>query len=486
MNQSLYQINTKALLSTLGERATIDSIPNALLDSLAAKGIDWVWLLGVWKLGPTGREISLSHREWHREYKIALPDLQERDICGSPFAVADYAVEPALGGEPALARFRERLEQRGINLLLDFVPNHIGFDHPWVTGRPDFLIQGTEQDLKDHPDCWVQVGDSIFAYGRDPNYPGWPDTLQLNFFNPQLRAAIIGELRRVAARCSGVRCDMAMLLEPEVFHRTWSGRDTHDGDFWRPFWPEAIEAVKRDSPDFVFLAEVYWGYEGKLQDHGFTYTYDKTLYDRLLSRQPQGVLSHLRAPRSFLSRTAHFLENHDEPRIASKISPDEHRAAATVSFLAPGLRFFHHGEWQGNKVRIPVHLNRGPKEVADETIEHIYDVLIPLVNSPAGKNGTWHLLEPREAWTQNPTHLNFLAYYIEHESGDLLVTVNYADYQGQCLIQIPGSAGISGPVTLTDHFSPARYSRESSDLKSRGMYLDVPGFTTHVFSVRPS
>ena len=484
MHQSLYQINTKALLSTLGPRATIDSIPNSLLDSLAAKGIDWVWLLGVWAIGPTGREISLSHKEWHREYKRALPDLEERDICGSPFAVASYSVEHTLGGEAALARFRERLEQRGINLLLDFVPNHIGFDHPWVKSRPDFLIEGTEEDLKAHPDCWARVGNSIFANGRDPHYPGWPDTLQLNFFNPQLRAAIIGELRSVAARCRGVRCDMAMLLEPEVFHRTWSGRDAYDGDFWRPFWPEAIQSVKRDTPDFMFLAEVYWGYEGKLQEHGFAYTYDKTLYDRLLHREPQGVLSHLKAPQSFLCRTAHFLENHDEPRIASKVSPDEQRAAATVSFLAPGLRFFHHGEWEGMKVRIPVHLNRGPVEVSDETIEQMYDILIPIVNSPAGKNGTWHLLEPGEAWATNPTHLNFLAYYITHESGDLFVVVNYADYQGQCFITIPTGITIPNSVVLHDQFSDATYTREAADLQSRGMYFDVAGFTTHIFSVR--
>ncbi len=484
MNPSLFQINTKALLSTLGDRATIDAIPNSLLDSLAEKGIDWVWLLGVWSIGPTGREISLSHKEWHREYRTALPDLKEGDICGSPFAVANYNVEPSLGGDAALARFRERLEQRGMNLLLDFVPNHIGFDHPWVTQRPDFLIQGTEEDLAKHPDCWAQVGESIFAHGRDPNYPGWPDTLQLNFFNPHLRAAVIGELRKVAARCSGVRCDMAMLLEPEVFHRTWSGRDTYDGDFWRPFWPEAIQAVQRDTPEFVFLAEVYWGYEGKLQEHGFTYTYDKTLYDRLLHRQPQGVFSHLKAPLSFLARTAHFLENHDEPRIASKISPDEHRAAATLSFLAPGLRFFHHGEWEGKKIRIPVHLNRGPKEVPDETIERIYDILVPIINSPVGKNGTWHLLEPTEAWPGNPTHMNFLSYYIAHESGDLFVVVNYADYQGQCRIRVPETVDVGRSVVLRDHFSDAQYMREGVELTTDGMYFDAPGFTTHLFSVR--
>jgi glycosidase len=484
VNPSLYQINTKVLLSELGPGATLDDVPNSFLDAIASRGFDWVWLLGVWKIGPTGRRISRQRTEWHHEYLAALPDLTDEDICGSPFAVCEYVTDPSIGGDKELSHFRDRLEQRGIALLLDFVPNHIGFDHRWVNERPDFLVRGTDRDLLQAPDCWTKLPNgTIAAYGKDPNYPGWPDTLQLNFFNPHLRAAMIGELRSIATRCSGVRCDMAMLIEPEVFARTWNGRPEARENFIEPWWPDAIAQVRRDHPDFLFLAEVYWNYEKKLQEQGFSYTYDKVLYDRLIHHEPKKLSEYLRTQQSYSARMTHFLENHDEPRIASRLAPPEHTAAAVVSYLTPGMRFFHHGQLEGYRVRVPVHLCRGPHEEGDLTIAALYDTLLPIVNSPVGKYGAWHLLRCAPAWADNPTNENFIAYYIAHDSGDLLVTVNYASYRGQCFVELPQALPQSGNAHLKDLLSDVRYERDARDLLAKGLYLDVEGFTAHVFSV---
>ncbi len=484
MNPSLYQFNTRALLASLGRGATLDDIPDSFINDLANKGFDWAWPLGVWTIGPTSQSISRSNTAWHREYEDVLPDLALEDICGSPFAVCEYAVDPTLGGDRELAHLRERLEQRGIQLLLDYVPNHIGFDHRWVSERPDFLMQGTEEDLARAPDCWTRLSSgAIAAFGRDPNFPGWPDTLQLNFFNPHLRTAMIGELRNIATRCSGVRCDMAMLLEPEVFHRTWGGRPESRVALQESFWPEAISSIRRDHPHFLFLAEVYWNYEPKLQEHGFDFTYDKTLYDHLMHHRGDDVLRHLASPRIDNFRMAHFLENHDEQRVASRLEFPEHKAAAVISFLAPGLRFLHHGESNGWRTRIPVHLGRGPSEVTNTEINQFYDRLIPIMNSEVAKHGSWQLLSCAPAWEGNPTHNHFVTYYIAHPSGDMLVAVNYANYQSQCLVKLPQHANLSGKVRLTDRLSSAVYDRDSHELVDRGLYLDVEGFTAHVFSL---
>jgi hypothetical protein len=484
VNPSLYQINTKVLLSEIGPGATLDDVPNTFLDGLAARGFHWVWLLGVWRIGATGQRISRERTEWHREYEVVLPDLRQDDICGSPFAVCEYATDPSIGGDTELAHFRERLEQRGINLLLDFVPNHIGSDHRWVKERPDFLMRGTVTELSKAPDLWTELPDgTIAAYGRDPNYPGWPDTLQLNFFNPHLRAAMVGELRNIATRCSGVRCDMAMLVEPEVFTRTWGDRPEAREAFRNSWWPEAIEQVRRDHPDFLFLAEVYWDYEAKLQERGFTYTYDKVLYDRLLHHEASRLAPHLRTPLSYSCRMARFLENHDEPRVASKLDPPEHNAAAVVTYLAPGMRFFYHGQLEGKRLRVPVHLKRGPTEVTDPRVVAIYEKLLPIINSQAAKNGDWQLLRCARAWEGNPTDTNFVAYFIAHESGDLLVTVNYAAHRGQCFVQLPQALPQTGTACLTDLLSENRYERDARDLSTRGLYLDVEGFTAHIFSL---
>ncbi len=83
-----------------------------------------------------------------------------------------------------------------------------------------------------------------------------------------LREAQIGQLAAVAARGDGARCDMAMLVQPETFKRTWGERALpSDGSppTDTPFWPEAIAAVRRRHPEFLFVAEAYWDMEWELQ-----------------------------------------------------------------------------------------------------------------------------------------------------------------------------------------------------------------------------
>src|SRR5262249_35078435 len=155
---------------------------------------------------------------------------------------------------------------------------------------------------------------------------------------------------RVTELCDGVRCDMAMLLLPDVFQRTWGNRSLPPGGVApvdTPFWPEAIMAVRQRQPRCVFLAEVYWDLEWTLQQQGFDYTYDKRLYDRLHVRDAEGVRGHLWADLEFQRKSTRFLENHDEPRAAGAFPPQVHRAAATVAFLVPGMRFFHEGQLEG-------------------------------------------------------------------------------------------------------------------------------------------
>ena len=235
---SLYQINTRVWLTELsrklGRRATLDDIPDTELDRLAEMGFDWVWFLSVWQTGLAAQQVSRSNPEWRREFQETLPDLRDEDIPGSGFAITGYTVHENLGGDAALARLRERLKKRGLRLMLDFVPNHMGLDHPWIEDHPEYFIQGTELDLARAPQnyTWVKRkrGDLLLAHGRDPYFPGWPDTLQLNYANPATQEAMIGELVKIAGQCDGVRCDMAMLVLPEVFERTW-------GIAAQPFWP---------------------------------------------------------------------------------------------------------------------------------------------------------------------------------------------------------------------------------------------------------
>ena len=178
---------------------------------------------------------------------------------------------------------------------------------------------------------------------------------------------MIGEMQGIADRCDGVRCDMAMLLLPEVIARTWGGRSQPaDGaaPVEAPFWPEAIAAVQTRRPDFLFLAEVYWDLEWELQQEGFDYTYDKRLYDRLRAGDAAGVRAHLSAGLDFQRRCARFLENHDEaappPRFRRgctrppRLSPISHRQCvfSTTGNWKAGA-FIRRCIWRGGSRRPP-------------------------------------------------------------------------------------------------------------------------------------
>jgi Alpha amylase, catalytic domain len=485
---SLYQINTRVWLTRLsrelGRPAQLDDLPDAELDRLAELGFDWVWFLSVWQTGLAGQRVSRQNPEWRKEFSETLPDLKEEDIAGSGFAITGYTVHQALGGDAALARLRERLRRRGLRLLLDFVANHTGLDHPWAEDHPEYYVPGTELDLARAPGNYIWVhrrqGDRLLAHGRDPYFPGWPDTLQLNYGNPATQEAMIRELERIAGQCDAVRCDMAMLVLPEVFERTW-------GIQAQPFWPKAIERVRRKAPGFRFMAEVYWGLEWTMQKQGFDYTYDKRLYDRLREGHTRPVREHLYAGLDYQNKLVRFLENHDEPRAAATFSPEVHQAAAAITFLSPGLRFFHQGQFEGRKKRISPHLCRAPEEPVNQELNQLYKRLLAVLRQPAVREGKWQLLECAPAWEGNWTWDCFVAYAWQGPSGErLLVTVNYAPNQSQCYLRLPFTDLSSGDWRLEDLIGNAVYNRNGADLQARGLYLDESPWKASVFSLTRS
>ena len=481
---SLYQINTRVWLTelsrTLGRKATLNDVPDAALDRLAEQGFDWVWFLSVWQTGPAAQAISRANPEWRREFEETLPDLSDDDIDGSGFAIQNYTVHRDLGGDAALARLRQRLHARGLKLMLDFVPNHMAPDHPWIDEHPDYFIHGRETDLARSPRNYVRVptanGPLLLAHGRDPYFDGWPDTLQLNYGHPQLQQAMIGELVRIAGQCDGVRCDMAMLVLPDVFESTW-------GIPTVPFWPQAIASVRRQHPDFQFMAEVYWDREWTMQQQGFDYAYDKRLYDRLREGHARPVRDHFHAGLDYQDKLARFMENHDEPRAAATFSPDVHEAAAVITFLSPGLRFFHQGQFEGRRTRISPHLVRGPEEAIDQRLELFYERLLAVLRQPAVRNGQWQLLDCAPAWDGNWTHDGFVGFAWRGAGGErLLVTVNYAPNQSQCYVRLPFDLG-NGRWRLHDVIGDVTYDRDGSDLQGRGLYLDEPPWCCRAFSI---
>jgi len=481
---SLIEINTRAWLYHLsleaGRPITLVEIDDATLDDFSRRGFDWVWLLSVWQTGAASRALSRRHPAWRAEFQAVLPDLTEEDICGSGFAISAYEVDEALGGKAALAEFRARLAARGLRLMLDFVPNHTALDHPWVRACPDFYVEGREQELAAAPENYCQVetdhGPRILANGRDPNFPGWPDTLQLNYANPALQAARMAELASISEQCDGLRCDMAMLLLPEVFQRSW-------GLTPAPFWPKAIAAVRQAHPGFTFLAETYWDLEWELQQEGFDYCYDKRLYDRLRASDGVSIRAHLAASLDYQDRLARFLENHDEPRAAASFPWQRHQAAAIVTFFVPGLRFFHQGQLDGAHVHLPVHLRRGPLEAPNPDIAAFYDRLLAVLSKrDAFRHGVWSLIPPEPAWAGNPTWQDFIAYaWHGPDGGNYVAIVNYSDHLAQCHLRLPFTGLTGNTFRLTDVMGSEVYDRDGNGLIDPGLYIDLGPWRYNLF-----
>ena len=484
---TLFQLNTRVWLQHLsreaGQQLTLADIDDAILDGFVENGFDWVWPLSVWQTGAAGRAVSCSNPEWRREFETLLPDLTEDDICGSGFAITAYSVSETLGGEAALASFRERLASRNIKLMLDYVPNHTAPDHPWVRTHPDFYVQGNEAALSAAPHNYIRVetdhGPRILAYGRDPNFPGWPDTVQLDYCNPELQTARIEELIAIAGKCDGVRCDMAMLMLPEICQRTW-------GNTPEPFWVNAMAAVHARYPDFTFMAEVYWDLEWTLQQEGFAYCYDKRLYDRLKEGKARPVREHLMAGLDYQDKLARFLENHDEPRAAAEFPWPQHRAAAVITFLSPGLRFFHQGQFEGARVRVPVHLSRGPDEPVDPEIQAFYTRLLQVLKTrTAFREGSWSQIHPQAAWPGNLSSDGFVAFaWSGNDGGRYAVVVNYAGNQGQCRLPLPFPEMRDRQVRLTDLIGDEVYDRDGTDMLDNGLFIDHGPWHFNVFELR--
>jgi Alpha amylase, catalytic domain len=492
VNPFLYEINTRCWLRELSQRqgvsVTLANVPEAELAAWQQAGFTHIWLMGAWTTGPRAREEAFKHADLLNAYNTLLPGWQPEDIAGSCYSIAAYTVPAALGGDEGLKAFRARLHARGMKLILDFVPNHLGFDHPWTAERPELFVQHPTAVPGTFP-VETAAGRKCLAHGKDPHFYPWIDTVQVDYRRADARAAMLGTLQAIAARCDGVRCDMAMLLLNEVFAGTWAHFPAQPGSPApaTEFWSDAIPAVKQAQPGFIFLAEVYWSLESRLQSLGFDYTYDKHLFDLLVYRRSPEVQGYLlNSPENYVRASAHFLENHDEQRIASRLSPAEHAAAALLILGLPGMRFLHEGQLTGAPHHFPVQLGRRPIDQPNPDIAALYTKLLGALGESAVGRGEGRLLKPRAAWDGNPTAGNFVVVRWQTRPLEFdLVVVNLAPHDSQCYVPLEVADIATRNWRLRDRLSGERYERYGDDLAGAGLYLDAPAQAAQIFHFVP-
>lgn len=479
----LYEINTWVWLEELSAHAgrliKLADASDSEWEALAEHGFDIVWLMGVWQRSAKARELALEPSSI-AGYANALPGWKPEDVVGSPYAVAQYTPDPRIGTWDDLDRVREKLHARGIALCLDFVGNHTALDHPWVQEHPEFYVQGTEQDFQKSPDDFFRAetanGSVIIARGRDPYFPPWKDTAQLNHFNLGLRAAMINRLGIIASHCDAVRCDMAMLQLNDIFAKVWNRLlgDTKAPD--TEFWEEAHDRV----PELILLAEAYWETEERLLNLGFDFVYDKELYDAVRDKKIGDVRARLAAPFEFQSHLARSLENHDEQRFATAFA-GRLQAAGTFMSTLPGLRFYFQGELEGRKIQLPIALRIAAHEAPNADAVAFFEKILRVTNQDVFHDGNWALLPVTPEG--DSTAENLIAYEWRSAAAWKMVVVNFSGGAAQGRVHLGDRVSRDKEYVFRDELNDVSYPRHGAELSDVGLFVRREAFQAHLFDV---
>lgn len=369
--------------------ATLDQIPDEILDELNAQGFNGLWLVGLWRRSPASRAIKHQFGNPHAE--------------ASAYAVYSYEAGERFGGEAALSDLQRRAAKAGLRLGVDMVPNHTGLDAPWVVDHPERYLAVAENPLLDNytftgpnlsadprmelrlEDHYADQSDAAVVFHRTDTRSGrtdyvyhgndgvgvpWNDTAQMDFLNAETRQAVIEQIVAVARRFPIVRFDAAMTLVRRHIQRLWYPkrgqqgfvytRQDHrltDAEFARrmptEFWAEVVERLRAEAPDTLLLAEAFWLLEGVfVHQLGLHRAYNSGFMHNLRDEENaafrQAIQEALRFDPRLLAHYVNFLSSPDEPSTAEQFGRgDKYFAAATLLATLPGTPLFDHGQVQG-------------------------------------------------------------------------------------------------------------------------------------------
>jgi glycosidase len=385
--------NTYVWLDQLSQKygrhiSRLDQIPDEELDLLAHWGFTGLWFIGIWERSSASRRV--------------------KQLCGNPEAVAsaysvyDYQIAAELGGQAAYESLRDRAWQRGIRLVSDMVPNHVGIYSRWMLEHPEWFISldhcpfpaysfdgpDLSEDervgiyLEDHyydrsdaavvfqrVDRWT--GDVKYIYhGNDGTSMPWNDTAQLNYLDPEVREAVIQTILHVARLFPVIRFDAAMTLTKRHFRRLWfpepgtggaiptraeHGLTKADFDAAMPieFWREVVDRVAAEAPDTLLLAEAFWLLEGFfVRTLGMHRVYNSAFMNMLRDEENANYRSVMKNTLEFdpeiLRRFVNFMNNPDEESSVAQFGKgDKYFGVCTMLSTLPGLPMFGHGQIEG-------------------------------------------------------------------------------------------------------------------------------------------
>jgi len=487
-NPRLYEINTRVWIRQFDKadrKAKLKDIPDEYWDYLKELGIDLVWLMGVWKISKSAVQRYAFEEDLTAEYERALKDWKEEDVIGSPYAIDVYDVNYDLGNLDDLLKIKKKLNEREMKLILDYVPNHFSAESILIRTHPDIFLYTDEKYYYDDPHTFFKPSKECkyaFAHGRDPFFPAWQDTVQVNYFSVTARDFMFETLLRLSKVADGLRCDMAMLALNNVFKNTWGGvletmSITEPKD---EFWKIAVDFVKKEREDFIFIGEVYWDLEWRLQQLGFDYTYDKKLTERIIGGNVHEIRSHLNAETEYRSKSIRFIENHDEERSIKVMGKEKALAAAVIIGSVEGMDFYYEGQFEGKTVKLPVQLGRAPKERVNKQVKSFYEKFLKLTSEEIFKYGEWRQLTPESAGNDDRYFKNILCWLWTHEEEKRLVVINFSDETSGARIKFDVD-DYPETILLEDLLNSTCYERKKDEIEELGLYVKLKPYRSHIF-----
>jgi hypothetical protein len=488
-NPFLYELNTRVWLNRFNQenkKAKLTDIPDEYWDPLINKKFDLIWLMGIWATCDSIIDKYCFEPGLVKSYDRSLKGWKRENVIGSPFAVDVYDINPEIGDLKSLLELKSFLNNKGMKLILDFVPNHFSAASRILKSNPGIFLSVDKQLYDSDPHTFYkpfEEEDKYYAHGRDPFFPAWQDTLQVNFFSSEAREYLTGILLELIKICDGVRCDMAMLALNNVFKNTWGGVLSRYG-FEKPqteFWKEIIDHVKSVRNDFLFIGESYWNLESELHQLGFNYTYDKSFTDKLKSGSVQDIHDHLLAENEYQKKSVRFLENHDEDRAITSFGEKKSKAAAIVINTVPGMRLYHDGQFEGKRIKLPVQLGREPEEPLLNGVKDFYQKLFIITSTEIFKKGEWSLLEPASSWEGNETFKNMLAWSWVFKNDKRLVVINYSASVSSCRLKFDVK-DYPKEFEIKDLLNDQIYTRSLKEVSNTGLFIELKPYQSHIFA----
>ena len=471
----LYQISTRPWLYELSKKygqniSKLVDIPLEEFDILEGNGVEIVWMMGVWQLGEYGPEFDKKGN-----YDEVLPDWTPDDVIGSPFAITEYTCNSEIGTDEDLKWLREEIHKRGMKLMLDFVPNHSAADCPFVDTDRDMYIRAPEGVVDE-----TRYNEKGIAYGSDSNHYAWRDVVQWNYWENKTIEEMKNNLVKVMTIADAVRCDVAYLVINDVFESSWEEELSAYG-YKRPereFWSYAIEEAKKVNEDGLFLAESYDDrLSQKLIELGFDYVYDKVLLDKLILKRDDVVDFIKDKTSANWDHACHFVENHDEQRIVfmTQGNYEKAMAAGTIAATVGGMIFINHGQWEGKKNKLDVHLRRATDEEDNIVVKRYYTKLNQILRDPAFRSSNYYYIDNMTGEKRE----DFIAYLKEEGDNHYLVVVNYSEKNGCANVPIHNIKGYRYCL-LHEALNDVEYVKTIKEVQS-GFQVCLNAWETHIF-----